>query len=75
MGFDEDLDLAAKMALREMIEYLGEEKGIKPEQAYMLASLAVDLRITQLVNTVKGVHAMLPKRLFTGGQFGSGTRA
>jgi acetamidase/formamidase len=64
MGFDEDLDLAAKMALREMIEYLGEEKGIAPEQAYMLSSLAVDLRITQLVNTVKGVHAVLPKRLF-----------
>lgn len=71
MGFNEDLDLAAKTALREMIEYLGEEKGIKAEQAYMLASLAVDLRITQLVNTVKGVHAMLPKSLFIGGQFGS----
>ena len=64
MGFDEDLDVAAKMALREMIEYLGQDKGIKPEQAYMLSSLAVDLRITQLVNTMKGVHAMLPKRLF-----------
>ena len=75
LGFNEDLDLAAKMALREMIEYLGEEKGIKPEQAYMLASLAVDLRVTQFVNTVKGVHAMLPKSLFTGGQFDSRTRA
>ena len=74
MGFNEDLDLAAKMALREMIEYLGEEKGIKPEQAYMLSSLAVDLRITQLVNTVKGVHAMLAKRLFTGGRIGGQTQ-
>ncbi len=64
MGFDEDLDLAAKMALREMIDYLHEARGIAPEQAYMLCSLAVDLRITQLVNGVKGVHAMLPKRLF-----------
>ena len=64
MGFHEDLDLAAKMAVREMIDYLGAEKGLAPEQAYMLTSLAVDLRITQLVNTVKGVHAMLPKRIF-----------
>ena len=65
MGFHEDLDVAAKMALRETIEYLGEEKGLAPEQAYMLASLAVDFRITQLVNTVKGVHAVLPKSIFT----------
>jgi acetamidase/formamidase len=70
MGLNEDLDVAARMALREMIEYLGEARGIKPEQAYMLSSLAVDLRITQLVNTVKGVHAMLAKSLFTGGRIG-----
>ena len=35
--------------------------------AYMLASVAVDLRITQLVDRNKGVHAMIPKKLFKQG--------
>jgi len=69
MGFDPDLDRAAQMALREMLDYLTEELEVSREQAYMLSSLAVDLRITQLVNTVKGVHAMLPKRLLAGREF------
>ena len=34
------------------------------DDAYTLCSLAVDLRVTQIVNGVKGVHAMLPKSLF-----------
>jgi acetamidase/formamidase len=34
------------------------------EEAYMLCSLAVDLRVTQLVDDTKGVHAMLPKSIF-----------
>jgi acetamidase/formamidase len=33
------------------------------EDAYTLCSLAVDLRVTQIVNGVKGVHAMLAKSL------------
>lgn len=64
MGLHEDLNIAAKMALREMIEFLGETKGIDPTEAYRLASLIVDLRVTQLVNGVKGIHAMLPKSIF-----------
>ena len=64
MGLDEDLDHAAKMALREMIDYLHEEKGMSVEYAYMMTSLIVDLHVTQVVNIVKGIHAMLPKSLF-----------
>jgi acetamidase/formamidase len=64
MGLNEDLDEAARIAVREMIAYLGEEKGIDPTEAYRLASLAVDLRVTQLVDGVKGIHAMLPKAIF-----------
>ncbi len=33
------------------------------EQAYMLVSLAVDLRVSQVVNGAKGIHAMLPKSI------------
>ncbi len=62
MGFHEDLDDAAKIALRQMIRLLGERMGLGREDAYMFCSLAVDMRITQLVDGNKGVHAMLPKR-------------
>jgi acetamidase/formamidase len=62
MGFDEDLDDAAKTALRQMIKVVGERLGLAPEDAYMFCSLAVDLRVTQLVDGNKGIHAMLPKR-------------
>ncbi len=63
MGFDPILDNAVKMALREAISFLGEAKGLSAEDAYMLCSLAVDLRVTQIVNVVKGSHAMVPKSL------------
>jgi acetamidase/formamidase len=62
MGFDEDLDDAAKTALRQMILLLQEQLGLSAEDAYMFSSLAVDLRVTQLVDGNKGIHAMLPKR-------------
>ena len=62
MGFNEDLDDAAKTALREMITLIGERLGLSPEDAYMFCSLAVDMRVTQLVDGNKGIHAMLPKR-------------
>ncbi len=65
-GFDPDLDDAVKMALREMIAHLVRVHGLSREDAYGLCSIAVDLRITQLVNVYKGAHAMLPKALFSG---------
>ena len=61
MAFDIDLDTAAKQAVREMIDMLGEKAGLSREDAYALMSLACDVRITQLVNINKGVHAMIPK--------------
>jgi acetamidase/formamidase len=61
MAFDIDLDEAAKDAVREMITVLGEMKALSRNEAYSLMSLACDVRITQLVNGNKGVHAMMPK--------------
>ncbi len=63
MGFDPDLDDAAKAALREMIDFLCGRFGLGREDAYVFCSAAVDLRITQLVNGYKGVHAMVAKDL------------
>jgi len=64
MGFNQDLDVAVQMAVREVIDFLGEAKGISREDAYRIASLAVDLHVTQVVNGIKGVHAMIPKTIF-----------
>lgn len=61
MAFDPDLDQAAKIALREMIALICERKNISREDAYMLCSLAADLRVTQLVNGNNGCHCMLEK--------------
>ncbi len=62
MAFDPDLDQAAKIALREMIALICERKNLSREDAYMLCSLAADLRVTQLVNGNNGCHCMLEKR-------------
>ena len=65
MGIHEDLNEATKMALREMIDFLVTEKHLTRDDAYMLSSVAADLNITQLVDGNKGVHAMIPKAIFT----------
>jgi len=65
MGLNPDLDEAARMATREMIEFLVAEKGMSRDDAYILCSLAADLHVTQLVDGTKGVHAMLAKSVFT----------
>jgi acetamidase/formamidase len=64
MGFHPDLDEAAKIALRDAIRFLVGVKGLTADEAYALASMAVDLRVTQIVDTNKGIHAMIPKRVF-----------
>jgi acetamidase/formamidase len=58
-GFDEDLDEAAARATENMLELMGRELGLDRREAVAFASAVVDLRVTQLVNGVKGVHAML----------------
>jgi len=64
MGFDEDLNQAAKIATREMLNFLVETKGLSREDAYMLMSATMDLVVTQAVDGVKGIHALLPKAIF-----------
>jgi acetamidase/formamidase len=64
MGLDPDLTKATKLAAREAIEFLTTEKQLSPDDAYMLASVAVDFNITQLVDGTKGVHGMIPKEIF-----------
>jgi acetamidase/formamidase len=64
MGVHEDLTEAAKLAVRETIDFLVNEKHLSRDDAYMLSSVAVDFCITQLVDGNKGVHGMIAKKLF-----------
>jgi acetamidase/formamidase len=61
MGMDPDLDDAAQAALRRMIDYVTSHSKLTRAQAFMLMSLAADVRVSQLVNEHKGIHVMLPK--------------
>ncbi len=66
IGLHESLDEAMKIAIRETVDFLTDEKGLTREDAYALASIAVDFEVTQVVDGVKGIHAMIPKAIFTG---------
>jgi formamidase len=62
-----DINLAARNALAAMIDYIVSEYGYDRTQAYMIASIAVDMRIGQLVDVPNvGVTAVLPLDIFVG---------
>ena len=58
-GFDEDLDEAAAIAIDGMLALLQREHGLVRREALALASVVVDLRVTQLVNGSRGIHARI----------------
>ena len=61
MGFDPSLDRAARSAVRSLLDLLERFGGMRWRDAYGLASIAVDLHVTQVVNGEKGIHAMLSR--------------
>jgi acetamidase/formamidase len=64
-GVGPDLYSAAQDAVRAMISYLGEEYGLSGEDAYVLASLCVDLKIAEVVDAGQYiVSALLPLAIF-----------
>ncbi len=66
LGVAEDLHEASMRALEAMLDLMGERYGLERQDALTLASVAVDLRVTQLVNAgVLGVHALLPHGAIT----------
>ena len=58
-GFDEHLGLAARIAVDGMVALMERELGVTGDDAVALASVVVDLHVTQVVNGVLGVHAEL----------------
>ena len=59
-GFDTNLNEATMIALDAMLDLLHEQYQLERHRALALASLVVDLHVTQIVNQVWGVHAVLP---------------
>lgn len=66
LGLDKDLNKAMEMAARNAIKFLSSRAKISDLDAYGLLSIAASFRVTQVVDIVRGVHAMIPKSLFSG---------
>jgi acetamidase/formamidase len=67
-GVAPDLMDATRQAVRATIEHLGDSQGLSREEAYALCSVAVDLRIHEVVDAPNWVvGAFLPDDIFTGG--------
>ncbi len=66
-AFAETIDEAAKKATRYMIDYLVEERGMDRTEAYVLCSLAGDLKISEVVDVPHVLVSMhMPKGIFGG---------
>jgi len=67
MGLSPNLEEAMKMAVRETILFITQRfPKLSREEAYMIASVAVDYHVTQVVDGTKGIHGMIPKAIFVG---------
>jgi acetamidase/formamidase len=66
MGLHPNLEEAMKIAVRETIDFITKRyPNLTREEAYMIASVAVDYHVTQVVDGTKGIHGMIPKAIFT----------
>ena len=66
MAVHEDLDDAARLAMRAMIALLETHYAMDFHDAYRLCSVAADMHVTQFVNGNRGIHVMLSRALLTG---------
>ena len=65
MGLHPNLEEAMKIATRETIDFITKRfTYLTREEAYMIASVAVDYHVTQVVDGTKGIHGMIPKAIF-----------
>ena len=67
-GFDEDLNIAMKNASLDMLELLSEHRGLSKDDAYSLMSVGSDFTVTQVVDTVQGVHVKIPRSVMNKGE-------
>ncbi len=60
----ESLEKAIKLALQDMVDWLKTDHALSAEEAYVLVSLAGDVRIGQVVDPMVTVRVVLPKKIF-----------
>jgi acetamidase/formamidase len=65
-GFDADLNEAMAVALDAMVDLLARRLDVDRREALAVASVVVDLRVTQVANGTWGVHAVLPRGALSG---------
>jgi acetamidase/formamidase len=64
-GFGDDLDAAARMAVEQLLSLLVWRTGLSRDEAYSVMSVAMDLSVTQVVDSVLGCHAGIPRAVFS----------
>jgi acetamidase/formamidase len=64
-GFGADLDEAMRMAALQMLDLMQQKFGLGRDDAYSLASVAMDLGVTQVVDGTLGCHAAIAKSIFS----------
>ena len=64
MGIDLDLDRATRHAVFEVVNFLMEEKELNPAKALSLASIAVDFRVSEVVDLTQVITGYIPKDIF-----------
>ena len=65
LGMDPSLNEALRISLRNTIDFLSSKAKLSRDEAYSLASIAVDFRVSQMVDVNNGIHAMIPKSIFS----------
>jgi acetamidase/formamidase len=64
MGIDVDLNVAMREATRQTVDFLRERFDLSAADAYALASVGVDFRVAEAVDSTQVVYGMIPKKLF-----------
>jgi acetamidase/formamidase len=64
LGLDLDLNAAMKLAVRETVELLQERAGLTAAEAYAVASMGVDFRVGEAVDSVQLIYGTIPKKFF-----------
>jgi acetamidase/formamidase len=64
IGLNTDLNEAMKDSVREYLRIANEEYGMTKPDALLLGSAAIDFEVSQVVDIVKGIHGVIPKKLF-----------
>jgi amidase len=63
VSYGEDVGAAMRQAVRDMVQFLSQEKGMEPYAAYSLLSLAGDVRVSRTFRPISPVKMMLSRQI------------